>query len=102
MGVNRRGLVQAEVFLRKLPGEGIRPRLFRSIIRGINRVLPGVFSNGLRTKGAVKVDVLTCELSDVVMQEALRLTDENQVVPSVAVHFHLAQAFVLDFATVGG
>lgn len=88
------------MFLRKLPGEGVGPRLFSTVIRGINRVLPGVFSDGFRAEGAVKMDVFTGELSDVVMKETLRLTDKNQIVAGVAVYFHLAQALVFNFATV--
>lgn len=88
------------MFLRKLPGEGIRPRLFGTVIRGINRVLPSVFGDGFRTEGAVKMDVFTGELSDVVMQKALRLADKNKVVASVAMDFHLTKALVFNFATV--
>ena len=102
VGVDRRGLVQAEMFLRKFPGEGVRPRLFSAVIGRINRVLPGVFGDGFRSKGTIKMDVFTGELSDVVMKEALRLADKNQVMPGVAVYFHLAQAFVFNFTTVRG
>lgn len=90
------------MFLRKLPGEGVRPRLFRTVIRGIDGVLPSVFGDGFRAEGAVKVDVLTSELSDVVMQKALRLADENQVMTSVTVYFHLAETFVFYFASMRG
>ena len=90
------------MFLGKLPGEGICPRLFSAIIWRINRVLPGVFGDGFRAKGTVKMDVFTGKLSDVVMQKTLRLADENQVVTGVAVYFHLTKAFVSNFATVRG
>ena len=46
--------------------------------------------------------MLTGKFPDVVVNEAGRLGDKNEIVPGVAVDFHLTQAVVFDFAPVGG
>gem|GEM_PF-5759654 len=51
-------------------------------------MLPGVLGDDLGAEGAIQVDVLTGKLADVVMKEAWRLADKNEIVTGVAMHFH--------------
>lgn len=64
-------------------------------------MLPRVLGDDLGAESAVQVDMLAGQLADVMVEKAGRLADENEVMPAVAVDFHLPEALILDFTSVG-